>query len=53
VDEFHKDLLIREIRAEEVRRFDPEGRTFFNVNTPEELATAVELLHTQQENDQP
>jgi molybdopterin-guanine dinucleotide biosynthesis protein A len=50
VEEFHKDLLIREVRAEEVRRFDPEGRTFFNVNTPEELATAVQLLHPHPKN---
>lgn len=41
---FHANLLIREIRPEEVRRFDPTGRTFFNVNTPSDLTTAVDMM---------
>ncbi len=45
MDSFHTNLLIREIRANEVTRFDPDGRTFFNVNTPADLSTAVDMLH--------
>lgn len=44
---FHTNLLIREIRPEEVTRFDPQGNTFFNVNTPEDLATAERMLYEQ------
>lgn len=45
MDSFHTNLLIREIRPEVVTRFDPTGRTFFNVNRPEDLTTAVDMLH--------
>jgi molybdenum cofactor guanylyltransferase len=32
----------REVGEEEIRRFDPEGWSFFNMNTPEDYAVAVE-----------
>jgi len=41
---FHDDVRVRIISQEEVRRFDPEGQTFINVNTPEEYQRALELL---------
>jgi molybdopterin converting factor small subunit len=31
----------RDVDAEEVRRFDPEGWSFFNMNTPDDYARAV------------
>jgi molybdopterin-guanine dinucleotide biosynthesis protein A len=33
----------RTVDEEDVRRFDPEGLSFFNMNTPEEYARALEL----------
>ncbi len=33
-----------EISAEEVAQFSPDGRTFFNVNTPEELTQAEAMI---------
>ena len=32
----------RTIEEEEIRRFDPEGASFFNMNTPEDYAAALE-----------
>jgi molybdopterin-guanine dinucleotide biosynthesis protein A len=32
----------RTIDEEEIRRFDPEGESFFNMNTPEDYAAALE-----------
>lgn len=29
---------------EEIRRLDPEGLSFFNINTPEDMAKAMEIL---------
>ena len=34
----------RRIDEEEIRRFDPEGSSFFNMNTPEDYAEALEAL---------
>jgi molybdenum cofactor guanylyltransferase len=33
----------RRIDEEEIRRFDPEGRSFFNMNTPDEYTEALRL----------
>lgn len=39
------DLVnVREVEQDEIGRFDPEGKTFFNVNTPEDLAKALKLI---------
>jgi molybdopterin-guanine dinucleotide biosynthesis protein A len=32
------------LNEEEIRRLDPEGLSFFNVNTPEDMAKAMEIL---------
>jgi molybdopterin-guanine dinucleotide biosynthesis protein A len=32
----------RRIGEEEIRRFDPEGGSFFNINTPHDYAEALE-----------
>ena len=37
---FLPEVRVRFVGPEEVERFDPEGRSFFNANTPEELAQA-------------
>jgi len=34
----------RRIDADEIRRFDPDGDTFFNINTPEDYAEALRRL---------
>lgn len=36
--DFYRRVKKREILTEELRRFDPELRSFLNVNTPEDLA---------------
>lgn len=41
---FYTPLRVRYIASEEVRMFDPLGRSFFNINTPEELAQAEAWL---------
>jgi len=33
----------RKIEEEEIRRFDPDGLSFFNMNSPEEYRTAVKI----------
>lgn len=38
----------REVRPEEIRRFDPEGLSFRNLNTPEEYQAALELWRVRQ-----
>jgi len=40
---FFDDMKVRYVGAEEIHRFDPEERTFFNVNTPEDLKEAIRL----------
>ncbi len=45
---FHPDVRVRLISQEEVERFDPDGRSFINVNTPEEYQHALDLLDDQQ-----
>lgn len=41
---FFPEVRVLAIEAEEWTPFDPEGLSFFNVNTPEELAEAERLL---------
>jgi molybdopterin-guanine dinucleotide biosynthesis protein A len=38
----------REVRPEEIGRFDPEGLSFRNMNTPEEYEAALELWRVRQ-----
>ena len=40
---FFDDVRVRYVYEDEVRRFDPELHSFFNVNSPEDLARAVAL----------
>ncbi len=41
---FYPQLRVHTVTPEVVRQYDPHGRSFFNVNTPEELAEAERLL---------
>ena len=39
------DLVkVRNVEQEEIAQYDPEGKTFMNVNTPQELENALKLL---------
>jgi molybdopterin-guanine dinucleotide biosynthesis protein A len=40
---FFPDVRVREVAGEEIDRFDPERLSFFNVNTPDDLAAAQQL----------
>ena len=42
----HPALRVRVVTPEELSRLDPEGRSFYNVNTPDDLA-AARVLHGQ------
>ncbi len=37
-------LRVRTVEADEMRPYDPELRTFFNINTPEDLERAREMM---------
>jgi len=39
---FFQSVRVRYLNKEEIRDFDPELRSFFNVNRPEELLNATE-----------
>jgi len=41
---FYPDVRVHVIPQDEIVRWDPEGRSFFNVNTPEDWSLAVRLL---------
>ena len=41
---FHDQVRVKVIEEAVVARFDPEGLSFFNLNTPEDLARAERLL---------
>jgi len=43
VDCFFDEMRVRPVEAEDLRRFDPELRSFYNVNTAEEWAGAQSL----------
>ena len=38
------DVRVRVVAPDEIRDFDPDFRSFFNVNTPEDWRAAEELL---------
>jgi molybdopterin-guanine dinucleotide biosynthesis protein A len=40
---FYKGMRLKVVGSEAIRRFDPEGRIFLNVNTPEEFASAEKM----------
>ena len=40
---FFEDVTVRWVPESEVRQFDPEMLSFFNINRPEDLARALEL----------
>jgi molybdopterin-guanine dinucleotide biosynthesis protein A len=42
-------VKIAYLDEEEIRRLDPEGLSFFNINTPEDMAKAMEILGTGRE----
>lgn len=41
---FHDQVNVRVLDADEVARFDSQGLSFFNLNTPEDVATAESML---------
>ena len=41
---FYPDVRVREVTADELTAFDPEGLSFRNLNTPEEFADAERRL---------
>ncbi len=41
---FYPQLRVHVVEPEQIRQHDPQGRSFFNVNTPEELLEAERLL---------
>jgi len=41
--EFYERVSVRYVELEEITRFDPDGLTFFNVNSPEDWERAQEL----------
>ena len=41
--DFYSEVRVREVTGDEIDRFDPERLSFFNVNTPEDLAEARRL----------
>ena len=41
---FYPEVKVYAVPPEEIREYDPSGRSFFNVNTPEDLAEAEHLL---------
>jgi molybdopterin-guanine dinucleotide biosynthesis protein A len=41
---FHDQVDVRIVGEDEVATFDPDGLSFFNVNTPEDLAAAERIL---------
>lgn len=42
---FFPSVRVAYVETEETRRYDPAGRAFLNVNTPEQMAEAARLLH--------
>ena len=41
---FYRPLKVRYLESVEIARFDPTGRSFFNINAPEDLAQAQEWV---------
>ena len=44
---YFRDVRVREVDETEWRTLDPDGRAFFNVNTPDDLAEARRLAEMQ------
>lgn len=44
IADFFPQVKVRYVEADEIDRFDAQHRSFFNVNTPEDLAQASEIL---------
>jgi len=38
LNSFYADVRVRVVSVEEIARYDPDGRSFWNINTPEDLA---------------
>jgi molybdopterin-guanine dinucleotide biosynthesis protein A len=47
---FFDEVRVRVVEPDEVARFDPEGWTFFNVNTPEDWAQGLAMWKEQKSN---
>ncbi len=47
--DWHPDVEVYEMGEEEICRFDPRGQAFFNINTPEDLAAAEEIINQEDE----
>jgi len=43
---FFPSVKMAYLDEEEIRRLDPKGLSFFNINTPEDMAKAIEILAT-------
>ncbi len=41
---FYSQAQMRHVYEDEIKRFDPEMRSFFNINTPQDLARAEGML---------
>jgi molybdopterin-guanine dinucleotide biosynthesis protein A len=46
---FYDDVRVVQVPSDLVARFDPDGLSFFNINTPEDLMAAERLLSQQKE----
>jgi molybdopterin-guanine dinucleotide biosynthesis protein A len=44
ISDFLAEVRVREVPAEVLQRYDPEGLSFFNVNTPDDLDRARAIL---------
>jgi molybdopterin-guanine dinucleotide biosynthesis protein A len=47
VDSWFEKVKVRYLDENEIKRIDPDGLTFFNVNTPEDLLTAEKMIKEQ------
>jgi molybdenum cofactor guanylyltransferase len=41
---FFPEVRVAYVEPDETRRYDPAGRSFLNVNTPEQMAEAERLI---------
>jgi molybdopterin-guanine dinucleotide biosynthesis protein A/molybdopterin converting factor small subunit len=48
----YQKVRTREVSAEEIRRFDPEGLSFRNMNNPEDYRSALELWQEKKQRNQ-
>jgi molybdopterin-guanine dinucleotide biosynthesis protein A len=44
ISDFLAEVRVRQVPADVLRRYDPEGLSFFNVNTPDDLERARAIL---------